>query len=113
MSCFIRFAIELKLLPRSNSAEPFDRSTRDSKSPSPKAEADFLSRSKSRQKGTDHGGKDYDSRFESRMKGTGIFSELYRKRFKIARDRLGYRETPTMDKHLFQKPSLNGQMSLF
>jgi DNA repair photolyase len=59
------------------------------------------------------GGKDYDSRFESRMTGTGIFSELYRKRFKIAQERLGFHEAPQMDKLLFQKPSLNGQMSLF
>lgn len=60
-----------------------------------------------------HSGKDYDARFGTRMTGRGIFSTLYQKRFKIARDHLGFHKAPQMDKQIFRKPSLHGQMSLF
>jgi DNA repair photolyase len=43
------------------------------------------------------GGRDYDARFGARMRGTGLYAELLRKRFRLARARLGFAGVPELD----------------
>ncbi len=60
------------------------------------------------------GGRDNDPRFGSRMKPDGVWAELYRRRFRIACQRLGIntqRHAP-LDCSQFRKPDLTGQLSL-
>jgi DNA repair photolyase len=63
-------------------------------------------------------GKDNVSEFGERMKGAGLYAELIKKRFEVARNRLGYlrRNAITLDCAQFQPPSEPGapkQTSLF
>jgi len=64
--------------------------------------------------GQARGGKAYDAAFGTRMIGEGAYAELIRRRFALAKRRLGYAEQPfrqTCD--LFVKPHRAGQLSLF
>jgi len=61
-------------------------------------------------------GRDNDPNFGSRMRGTGLFAELLRRRFQVARDRLGlagHAMVFELDTSLFCPPSRAGQGSLF
>jgi DNA repair photolyase len=66
-----------------------------------------------------HGGKDYDSQWGRRMAGSGPYAWMIGRRFEIAAQRLGYRQTPlTLRTDLFQAPEPTGeaaprQLSLF
>ncbi|HEY4339527.1 MAG TPA: PA0069 family radical SAM protein [Steroidobacteraceae bacterium] len=54
------------------------------------------------------GGKDYSAEFGTRMVGTGVFAQLLRKRFELARDRLGFKDSEHRYKlrtDLFQPPA--------
>jgi DNA repair photolyase len=62
------------------------------------------------------GGKDYQSEFGTRMVGTGVFAELLRKRFQVAKRKLGF-DTPderfNLRTDLFRPPASNrAQMTL-
>ena len=62
------------------------------------------------------GGKDYQSEFGTRMVGTGVFAELLRKRFQLAKRRLGFDvpdERFELRTDLFRPPATSrGQMTL-
>lgn len=61
-------------------------------------------------------GRDNDPSFGSRMRGTGLFAELLRRRFTIARERLGltgHAMDFELDTTRFRPPSRAGQGSLF
>ncbi|MBS0418831.1 MAG: PA0069 family radical SAM protein [Proteobacteria bacterium] len=62
------------------------------------------------------GGKDYESEFGKRMVGTGVFAELLRKRFQVAKRRLGLDEADerfNLRTDLFRPPAANrAQMTL-
>jgi DNA repair photolyase len=62
------------------------------------------------------GGKDYQAEFGTRMVGTGIFAELLRKRFQVAKRRLGFDapdERFELRTDLFRPPATNrAQMTL-
>ena len=62
------------------------------------------------------GGKDYESEFGKRMVGTGVFAELLRKRFEVAKRRLGLDaadERFNLRTDLFRPPAANrAQMTL-
>jgi DNA repair photolyase len=66
-----------------------------------------------------HGGKDYDSQWGRRMAGSGPYAWMIGRRFEIAAQRLGYRETPQVLRNdLFQAPAAAAdagprQLSLF
>ncbi len=63
-----------------------------------------------------HGGRDYDANFATRMRGSGVFAELIRRRFRVARDRLGLgqRAAVMLDESRFQPPVAQGpQADLF
>jgi DNA repair photolyase len=61
-----------------------------------------------------HGGKDYQPAFGTRMRGTGLFAELLKRRFDIARRRLGYGRLPELDCTAFRVPAVSSpQGSLF
>jgi DNA repair photolyase len=66
-----------------------------------------------------HGGKDYDSQWGRRMAGSGPYAWMIGRRFEIAAQRLGYRDTPVLLRtDLFQAPeptraSAARQLSLF
>ncbi len=52
-----------------------------------------------------HGGKDYDSQWGRRMMGSGPYAWMIGRRFEIAAQRLGYRDTPqVLRTDLFQAP---------
>ncbi len=56
------------------------------------------------------GGRDYQAEFGTRMVGTGVFAELLRKRFQVAKRRLGF-DTPDerfeLRTDLFRPPAAN------
>jgi DNA repair photolyase len=62
------------------------------------------------------GGKDYQAQFGTRMVGTGVFAELLRKRFQVAKRKLGLDaadERFELRTDLFRPPNANqAQMSL-
>jgi DNA repair photolyase len=62
------------------------------------------------------GGKDYQAEFGTRMVGTGVFAELLRKRFQVAKRRLGFDapdERFELRTDLFRPPATNrAQMTL-
>jgi DNA repair photolyase len=62
------------------------------------------------------GGKDYQAEFGTRMVGTGVFAELLRKRFQVAKRRLGFDasdERFELRSDLFRPPAVNrAQMTL-
>jgi len=62
------------------------------------------------------GGKDYQAQFGARMVGTGVFAELLRKRFQVAKRKLGLDapdERFELRTDLFRPPAVNqAQMSL-
>jgi DNA repair photolyase len=62
------------------------------------------------------GGKDYQAEFGTRMVGTGVFAELLRKRFQVAKRRLGFDapdERFELRTDLFRPPAVNrAQMTL-
>jgi DNA repair photolyase len=61
-------------------------------------------------------GRDNDPGFGTRMRGTGLFAELLRRRYQVARDRLGlvgHAMHFELDTTLFRPPSRAGQGSLF
>jgi DNA repair photolyase len=62
------------------------------------------------------GGKDYQAEFGKRMVGTGVFAELLRKRFQVAKRRLGLDEADgrfDLRTDLFRPPTANrAQMTL-
>jgi DNA repair photolyase len=61
-----------------------------------------------------HGGKDYQPAFGARMRGSGPFAELLKRRFDIARRRLGYARLPELDCAAFRVPAVSSpQGSLF
>ena len=66
-----------------------------------------------------HGGKDYDSQWSRRMAGSGPYAWMIGRRFEIAAERLGYRETPVeLRCDLFERPAREDeraprQLSLF
>ena len=62
-----------------------------------------------------HGGRDYDPAFGRRMEGQGVWSQLIRRRFDIARERLGLSEERyALRTDLFRVPPRPGQqLSLF
>ena len=52
-----------------------------------------------------HGGKDYNSQWGRRMAGSGPYAWMIGRRFEIAAQRLGYRETPIeLRNDLFRAP---------
>jgi len=52
-----------------------------------------------------HGGKDYESQWGRRMAGSGPYAWMIGRRFEIAAQRLGYRETPlALRNDLFRAP---------
>jgi len=66
-----------------------------------------------------HGGKDYDSQWGRRMAGSGPYAWMIGRRFEIAAQRLGFRQTPlALRTDLFRAPEPTGaaaprQLSLF
>ncbi|HEY6895868.1 MAG TPA: PA0069 family radical SAM protein [Rhodocyclaceae bacterium] len=60
------------------------------------------------------GGGHNDARFGHRMRGEGALAELLRKRFNLAKRRLGLDSPlPTLNCTAFQPPAVGGQLSLF
>ncbi|MEW6693324.1 MAG: PA0069 family radical SAM protein [Pseudomonadota bacterium] len=59
------------------------------------------------------GGEAYRSAFGERMAGSGPWAELLRKRFDIARRRLGFGRLAPLDISHFRVPDTSGQMGLF
>jgi DNA repair photolyase len=59
------------------------------------------------------GGKDYQAEFGTRMVGTGVFAQLLRKRFEVAKRRLGFdadgRRGHELRTDLFRPPGANDQ----
>jgi hypothetical protein len=66
-----------------------------------------------------HGGKDYESQWGRRMAGSGPYAWMIGRRFEMAAQKLGYRETPLMLRNdLFVRPAVATegapqQLSLF
>lgn len=61
-----------------------------------------------------HDGKLNDSRFGIRMKGEGTYALNIQRQFEVARNRFfPKRSIPKLRTDLFERPSKNGQMSLF
>lgn len=61
-----------------------------------------------------HGGKDYQPAFGTRMRGVGPFADLLRRRFDVARRRLGFGRLPELDCEAFVVPvASTPQGSLF
>lgn len=62
-----------------------------------------------------HGGKDYDSEWHRRMRGQGRYAEMIAARFRLASQRLGFKEPPQpLRTDLFRRPQADGrQMSFF
>jgi DNA repair photolyase len=62
------------------------------------------------------GGKDYQAEFGTRMVGTGVFAQLLRKRFEVAKRKLGFEDAEHREDlrtDLFRPPLVNqGQMTL-
>ncbi len=58
-------------------------------------------------------GQAYQSGFGQRMTGSGLWADLLRKRFEIARRRLGFGRLPPLDSTRFKVPNTDGQMDLF
>jgi DNA repair photolyase len=62
------------------------------------------------------GGKDYQAEFGTRMVGTGVFAQMLRKRFEVARRRLGFDDAANRHElrtDLFRPPGASGgQMTL-
>ena len=58
------------------------------------------------------GGQLYDSAYGNRMRGTGVFADLIAARFKLASQRLGYRESVPLDTTQFHAPGAR-QIALF
>lgn len=61
-------------------------------------------------------GRENDPQFRSRMRGTGLFAQLLRRRFEVARARLGLEGHAMhfeLDTTLFRPPSPAGQGTLF
>jgi DNA repair photolyase len=52
------------------------------------------------------GGRDNDPNFGTRMRGTGVFAQLLKRRFEIAREKLGFaaRDAQTLDTTRFRPP---------
>ena len=64
--------------------------------------------------GQARGGKAYDAAFGTRMIGEGPYAELIRRRFALAKRRLGYSEQPFRQAtDLFRRPESTGQLDLF
>ena len=60
------------------------------------------------------GGRDNDPRFGTRMSGEGLLSELIRRRFGVARSRLGLQPgPPALVTNRFRPPSAGGQLGFF
>ncbi|HEY5648763.1 MAG TPA: PA0069 family radical SAM protein [Nitrospiria bacterium] len=59
------------------------------------------------------GGKDYDSRYGTRQTGTGVFADVLKKRFSLARKRLGFPGLPDLDASRFRIPGTAVQPPLF
>ena len=61
------------------------------------------------------GGKDNDPRFGTRMRGEGVEADLMHRRFKVARQRLGFEtDSPALDASQFAPPPRAGdQLALF
>lgn len=49
-------------------------------------------------------GKTNDARFGSRMRGSGLFADMIAQRFKLAKARLPFRPSPTLDSGQFNPP---------
>jgi DNA repair photolyase len=61
-----------------------------------------------------HGGKVYNSAFGARMRGTGPFADLLKRRFEVARKRIGYERLEPLNCNDFAVPPGEGfQPSLF
>jgi DNA repair photolyase len=62
------------------------------------------------------GGKDYQAEFGTRMVGTGVFAQLLRKRFEVAKRKLGFADSEHREglrTDLFRPPAANeGQLTL-
>ncbi|MFZ5580084.1 MAG: PA0069 family radical SAM protein [Pseudomonadota bacterium] len=58
-------------------------------------------------------GRAYVSGFGQRMTGHGLWAELLRKRFDIARRRLGFGRLPRLETERFRPPGAQEQMGLF
>jgi DNA repair photolyase len=58
------------------------------------------------------GGREYDSQFGQRMRGRGVYADMIRNRFELARKRLGYGSTPSLNNDLFVSPA-SAQLTLF
>ena len=58
------------------------------------------------------GGRDNDPRFGTRMRGEGVFAQLIARRFRLARERLGFadRESIALDESQFRPPSAQGSL---
>jgi len=60
-----------------------------------------------------HGGKAYDATFGTRMTGTGAYAEMLARRFAVAKQKLGFRESPELETRNFRPPARTAQMDLF
>lgn len=61
-----------------------------------------------------HGGEAYDPRFGKRMRGEGPVAELIKRRFEVAKRRLGFvGERSELDASKFRPLSVTGQLDLF
>ncbi|MFK4870865.1 PA0069 family radical SAM protein [Novosphingobium sp. ZW T3_23] len=59
------------------------------------------------------GGRDNDPEFFTRMRPSGVWADLFRRRFKVAMQRMGFsRPEISLDCSGFRRPSLDGQLSL-
>ncbi len=58
------------------------------------------------------GGRDNDPRFGTRMRGEGVFAQLIARRFRLARERLGFadRDSIALDESQFRPPSAQGSL---
>lgn len=59
------------------------------------------------------GGKLNDARFHQRMRGQGPYAQALMQMFEATVQRLGYRSSPTVQRHSFQRPGQMKQLSLF
>ena len=62
------------------------------------------------------GGRENDPRFGSRMRGEGVYADVIRRRFQLARDRIGLRgrDLVPLDVTRFKAPSAVGdQLTMF
>lgn len=58
------------------------------------------------------GGREYDAEFGQRMQGKGVYADMIHNRFELARKRLGYSSSRSLDTDLFLS-SASTQLSLF